>query len=248
MGLPNITTRSADDAFVATQKMQCGAIYASAPDLKAISDGLKRDKIPSGFSSLWITPAQLETKDAELVQKRKLDEQQSFRRKQEEDDKARLQGQRDRDREAKQSKQQSKLRAQYGGLAKSAAADIVADVTKLERNDGGPAQIEFPQFAAWLTSAKSDHWEIMTTDTDVLDYGVSDLNGRMLDTAFARMNIHLRNAILGKYEDACFVFVRMSDPEFHMMREPAVARCEDADAVKLWQTDQKFQSRWIVGG
>jgi hypothetical protein len=43
---PNLTTKSADDAFVATRKMQCGAVYASAPDLKAISEGLNRDKIP----------------------------------------------------------------------------------------------------------------------------------------------------------------------------------------------------------
>ena len=40
----------------------------------------------------------------------------------------------------------------------------------------------------------------------------------------------------------------MIDQEFHMVREPAVARCEDTDAVKLWRTDHKFQSRWIVGG
>ena len=33
-----------------------------------------------------------------------------------------------------------------------------------------------------------------------------------------------------------------------MMWEVAVARCEDTDAVKLWQTHHKFQSRWIVGG
>ena len=165
---PTLTTKSADDAFVAIQKMQCGAIYGSAPDLKAISEGLKRDKIPFGFSSLWITPVQLEAKYAELVQKQKRDEQETFKRKQEQEDANRLQEQRDKDREERQSEQQSKLRAQYGGLAKSAVADIVGDVTKLVQSDVGPAQIEFSQFAAWLATARSDHWEIMTTDTDIL--------------------------------------------------------------------------------
>ena len=35
---------------------------------------------------------------------------------------------------------------------------------------------------------------------------------------------------------------RMIDQGFHMVREPAIARCEDTDAVKLWRTDHKFQS------
>ena len=33
---------------------------------------------------------------------------------------------------------------------------------------------------------------------------------------------------------------RMIDQE--LVREPAIARCEDTDAVKLWRTDHKFQS------
>jgi hypothetical protein len=130
----------------------------------------------------------------------------------------------------------------------AAVADIVADVTKLEQGDDGSTQIEFPEFAAWAKTARSNHWEIMTTDTDILDYGVSDFEGRTLDTAFARVNIHLRNAILGKYEDACFVFARIIDEEFHMVREPTFAHCEDTEMVKRWQTDHKFQSRWIIGG
>ena len=161
------------------------------------------------------------------------------------DDEARLQDQRNKDLAATEAEQQSKLRAQYGGLAQSAVAEQ-SDSIKLERGEGGPAQIEFPQFAAWLMTARSNHWEIMTTDTDVLDYGVADFKGRMLDSAFARMNFHLRNAILGQYEDACFVFVRMIDQKFHMAREPTIARCEDTDTVKLWRTDHKFESRWIV--
>jgi hypothetical protein len=88
----------------------------------------------------------------------------------------------------------------------------------------------------------------MTTGNDILNYGASDFNGRALDTPFARVSNHLRNATLGKYEDACFVFVRMIDQEFHRVREPGVAHCEDTDAVKRWQTDHKFESRWIAGG
>lgn len=95
---------------------------------------------------------------------------------------------------------------------------------------------------------KADHWEIMTTDSDVQDYGTSDFKGRPLDTVFASVTIRFKNAILGEYKDACFVFGRIADPEFNMMREPVVAACDDEGAIKLWQTGHGFQSRWIVGG
>ena len=105
---------------------------------------------------------------------------------------------------------------------------------------------------------KADYWEIMSTDSDVQDYGTSDFKGRPLDTAFASVTIRFKNAILGEYKDACFVFGRIADPEFNMTREPflagpfvpvpSVPHCGGEDAEKLWETGHKFQSRWIVGG
>jgi hypothetical protein len=127
-------------------------------------------------------------------------------------------------------------------------ADIVADVTNWAQSQKGPVGAEYPDYAAWLAEKRADHWEIMTTDSDVQDYGTSDFKGRPLDTAFARVTIRLTNPILGEYKDACFVFGRMADPEFRMMRELIAATCDDGDGVKLWQTAHKFQSRWIVGG
>ena len=137
-------------------------------------------------------------------------------------------------------------------------AAIVADVTSWGQGQRGPAGVEYPIYAAWLAEMKADHWEIMTTDSDVADYGTSDFKGRPLDTAFARVKIRLKNAILGEYRDACFVFGRIVDPGFNMTREPFVAgpfvstppsvpRCGGEDTERLWQTGHGFQSRWIVG-
>ena len=138
-------------------------------------------------------------------------------------------------------------RTQYDGSAKAAVAAIVADVTSWGQDQRGPVGVEYPTYAAWLAEMKADHWEIMTTNSDVQDYGTSDFKGRPLDTAFARVKIRLKNAILGEYKDACFVFGRIADPEFNMTREPFVAACDDEGAIKLWQTGHGFQSRWIVG-
>ena len=70
---PTLAKRSAEDAFVGAQKAQCGAVYASAADLKTLSKGLTREGIPFSFSSLWITSAELDAKDAELAEKKRLD-------------------------------------------------------------------------------------------------------------------------------------------------------------------------------
>jgi len=152
-----------------------------------------------------------------------------------------------KDQAATWAAQQATLRAQYEGSAKAAVAAIVADVTSWGQDQRGPAGVEFPTYAAWLAEMKADHWEIMSTDSDVQDYGTSDFKGRSLDTTFARVTIRLKNAILGEYKDACFVFGQIIDSEFNMMREPFVAACDDEGASKLWQTGHGFQSRWIVG-
>ena len=244
---PVLVVESAEDAFGGAQKAQCGAIYASAADLKAISEGLTRAAIPFAFSSLWITLSELDAKDAEVVEQHRLEAERAAKAAQDAADAQRLMDQRTKDQAATWAAQQATQRNQYNGSAKAAAAAIVADVTSWGQGQNGPAGVDYPTYAAWLAEMKADHWEIMTTDSDVEDYGTSDFKGRSLDTTFARVKIRLKNAILGEYKDACFVFGRIADPEFNMTREPFVAACDDEGAIKLWQTGHGFRSRWIVG-
>ena len=244
---PALAVESAGDAFVGAQKAQWGAIYASAADLKTISEGLSRAAIPFFFSSLWIASSDVDAKDAEVAEKHRLEEQQAAERAQKEADDARLADRRAKDQAAAGAAQQATLRTRYDGSAKAAVAAIVADVTGWGHDQRGPAGVEFPIYAAWLAEMKADHWEIMTTDSDVADYGTSDFKGRPLDTAFARVKIRLKNPILGEYKDPCFVFGRIVDPEFNMTREPVVAACDEEGAIKLWQIGHGFQSRRIVG-
>ena len=56
-----------DDAFVNVQKRQCGAVYASAADLKTLTGALTQNDIPYAFSSLWNLPTDVERQDAELA-------------------------------------------------------------------------------------------------------------------------------------------------------------------------------------
>ena len=246
--VPVLAAKSAEDAFVGAQKAQCGAIYASASDLKTLSEGLTHANIPFAFSSLWIASSDVDAKDAEVAEKHRIEAQQATERAQRDADEHRLADQRAKDLGATWAAQQAALRAQYDGSAKAAVAPIVADVTSWGQNQRGPVGVEYPDYAAWLAEMTADHWEIVSTDSDVQDYGTSDFKGRPLETAFAQVTIRLKNAILGEYKDACFVFGRIADPEFNMTREPVVAACDDEGAIKLWQTGHGFQSRWIVGG
>jgi hypothetical protein len=56
-----------DDAFVNVQKRQCGAVYASAADLKTLTGALTQNDILYAFSSLWNLPTDVERQDAELA-------------------------------------------------------------------------------------------------------------------------------------------------------------------------------------
>ena len=56
-----------NDAFVDVQKRQCGAVYASAVDLKTLTKALTHDDISYALSSLRILPADVEREDAELA-------------------------------------------------------------------------------------------------------------------------------------------------------------------------------------
>ena len=58
-----------DDAFINIQKRQCGAVYASAADLKTLTAALARNDIPYTISSLWNLPADVEREDAALAEK-----------------------------------------------------------------------------------------------------------------------------------------------------------------------------------
>ena len=126
---PLLDVESAEAAFAGAQRAQCGAVYASAADLKTISEGLTRANIPFAFSSLWITLSELDANDAEVIEMHRIEVQQAAERAQKDADEARLADQRAKDLGATWAAQQATLRAQYDGSAKAAVAAIVADVT-----------------------------------------------------------------------------------------------------------------------
>ena len=79
-----------DDAFANIQKRQCGAVYASAADLKTLTGALTHDGIPYAFSSLWNLPTDVEREDAELAEKARIAAQEETERAERNADQLRL--------------------------------------------------------------------------------------------------------------------------------------------------------------
>ena len=246
--MPTIDVRSTEDAFRGAQKAQCGAIYASAADLKTTITALKRENIASSFANVWFSSAQVEAEEKRISAAKAEEERAAQIRRQKVIDAERLKAARNAVAAAKASSKQSELRKAYGASATAAAADLAKDVKEWTDNRSGRAGQMYPSFGTWLRDKLADHWEVMSFNHALADYGTSDWKGRALDTTFANVALKLRNRILGEYEDACFVFGNVNDAEFAMLREPFVARCDDIDAIATWKTGHSFASRWIVEG
>ena len=243
---PTISRTTLDDAFVSAQKRQCGALYASAADLKTLSKALSTNGIDYTVSSLWLLPSEIEKADADVAERNRIAAEDSVQRTQKADDEARLRSQRANDLNATQASQQSALRAKYEGAAKAAVAVMIAEITTWTRNPTGPIGSTYPAYSAWLGKLLSDHWEVIAINGDLHDFGNSDFKGRLLETSFARISLRLKNSMLGDYKDGCFIIGRINDIEFSVIREPISASCGDEGAIKVWQTGHGFKSEWIV--
>jgi hypothetical protein len=247
-GNPTISRATAEETFVSLKQSRCGAVYASAADLKSIAEGLARDGIAFTFANVWMTSDDIDAADAGARESHRVVEQRETERRQRAADQQRLEAQRKADQSATSKAQEDALRLQYGGAAQAEVASIVDEVKAWTSGQHGNVGTSYPAYAAWLTERLSDHWDVMTFNSELADFGVSEFKGRKLDTPFARVSVRLKNRILGEYEDACFLFGHIVDAEFSMNREPFVGACDDAVSFKRWKDGHQFQSLWIVGG
>ena len=162
-----------DNSFINIQRRECGAVYASAADLKTLTAGLARDNIPYEISSLWNLPADVEREHAALAEKAQKATKDETDRAQRNADQKRLQDQRAKDRSAAQAEGQAALRQKFGDSAKAAAHTLGSEIDALTKDQSGPVGGFYPDYSAWLADMLADRWEIMTIDTDVEDFGTS---------------------------------------------------------------------------
>jgi hypothetical protein len=235
-----------DDAFINVQKRQCGAVYASATDLKALTAALTRNDVSYEFSSLWNVPADVERERSALAEKARVAAQEETERAQRNADITRLMTTRAQDLSATKAAQQAALRQKFGDSAKAAASALSSEVIVWSKDQSGQIAGAYPAYAAWFADKMADHWEMMTIDTELQDFGLSSFKNRSLDTVFSRITLHLKNRMLGDYKDFCFIFGRINDTEFSMSRELVFAKCDDEAVIKTWQAGHQFRSEWFA--
>ena len=247
-GEPIILKTDLEAAFAESKKRQCGSIYAGTPDLKTITEGLNRDKIEFKFASLWLTKSDLDAADLVAVKRRRDVEEENTKRAQRVADEARLEAQRRSDQQETLTSRRKVLQTKYVGVAKAASASQADDLRSWTTSQSGNAATLYPLYTAWLRERLSDHWEVQTLEADLHDYGTVDFKGRNLEAPFTEIKVRLKNRMLGQYEDRCFLFGRVNDVEFGMVREPFEASCGEGASIQAWKLGHKFESRWNPPG
>ena len=242
----SFVSTSLDAAFVNVKRSQCAAVYASAEGLKDMLPALKRDQIVYELSLGWIAAEQLDHAEKTRAEQMKAADQQALERKRRVEEEAKLAALREKDDAATRGRRQQALQEQYGNVARAAAAVIGAEVKEYVDTSRGPGGAHFTAFADWFQNRLRDHWELMTFNPELYDYGVSDWKGRSVEAALSKITLRMRNRDLGEYRDDCFVFAQLVDTEFGLTRDHFVQPCGSEAEIVGWKSSRAFQSRWLV--
>jgi predicted component of type VI protein secretion system len=236
-----------DSAFVAAKRGQCGAIYASGTDLKDLVPALRRDQIAFRYLPLWNEPEQVSQARKAIADRKLQQVQQEADRQKLTQDEQRLAAVKANEESVVKARKQAELQQQYGAMARAFEGVLTAEMKDFVESRSNRAGSKYPDIAGWYRGQQQDHWELMTVETSLLDYGIAEFKGRPLETAFARTNIKMRNRILGEYKETCFITGFISDQEFQMDREPVSASCEDpGNTMQTYRQGQRFTSHWLV--
>ena len=104
----------------------------------------------------------------------------------------------------------------------------------------------FPSYTSWLKRRFADRWETYNVTSEVADFGPVQWEGRSVDAIVVKSIFQQKNRILGKYDEACFLFAFVDDAEFTMERDRLYVGCDNRDAIRNWKIGKRFQSQWNV--
>jgi hypothetical protein len=242
------TKESIDSAYKAVEKAECGAIYASNQDLNQFIGALRRDGREFELASISARNAEIEQleKDALDRENRALIEEQN--RKRAYDEERKLREMKLAEQGAQRASNEEEFREKYGKIASASSAAIAKDVrAAFDAGEDWQSTAGFKQFSKVIWAYQNlvqSHWELQSFNSQVEDYGKGQWKDRSLETSFVEVTARMRNRILGEYKDLCFVFGRMNDAEFGMLRDSVAAPCDDARQIETWKRAHSFTSLW----
>lgn len=247
-GRPLITPTSADGAFIAIKRGECGAAYAAAADLAALDEAMNRDGIGHRYLPLWIEPGEVaDTRDT-IEQNKTRSTRQQLERQRELEERKKLDLEKQNEAGVRRAAQERVLRAQYGERARFFEQALGEEARAFATGVQPAAFIDrYPTLARHYQGQRDDRWEFMSLETQVLDYGTALYKDRPLETALATTRIKMRNRIKGEYQDVCYVTGFVNDAEFGVIRDPFGEPCDDVGGkLARYKLGEHFTSRWIV--
>jgi hypothetical protein len=245
-----VSSATLQDAYKALQRRECQAIYSSAPELKNLMTALRKDDTSYSVSSVWVTDEKVEAAQKSIEEHELAAQKQDQERKAKADASKKLMASIAKSEMETSRKKQEFLQSQYGKVAAARSADIATVVR--EGTESRPdwqqttAFGQFPKFTSWVQNLIKVRWELQSFNSEVFDYGRARWKDRAMETAFTKITVRLRNRILGEYQDACFLFGRMNDSEFDMVRDTIEIGCGNDAELSSWKRVRGFESQWIV--
>jgi hypothetical protein len=255
-GPPTYVATTVEAAFISAKRGQCGALYADATGLNDLKVALARDDLAFRFLPIWVDAEDID-KTAKAQSEREIAaiQQEAERRRRAEDEK-RLAAEKADEAAAVRARRQAELQQQNGALARAfegaLATEIKAFLEVFPKGSSLPPNAKLfaekhPAIVQWYQKALDERWELMTIDTELVDYGVANFKGRSLEVATARTRVRMRNRILGEYRDHCMITGFIDDKEFAMQREPISVNCDDANVrLEQYKHENSFISRWLA--
>ncbi|GMA74808.1 hypothetical protein GCM10025880_12250 [Methylorubrum aminovorans] len=247
-GQPVITPTSADGAFIAVKRGECGAVYASASDLPTLVEAMSRDGLTHRFLPLWIEAAEVAQTQAEIDQSKTRSAEEQFKRQRELEERRKLDLEKQNEESVRRAAQERALRAQYGERARFFEQALGEEARGFASGvQTASFTSKYPGLARHYQAQRDDRWEFMSIETQVLDYGTALYKDRPLETALATTRIRMRNRIKGEYQDVCYVTGYVNDAEFSVTRDPFGETCDEVGPkLARYKQGERFTSRWIA--
>ena len=261
--VPDIKDRvstNIEKSFAMAQKEMCKIIYAEAKDLKVITGGLERQKIPFVLSGLWATEDALSSLSSYIAEEKSGFERDLAKIRQDFEAQRVLKETIEAKLAKKTNKIQKELRKKYSQEANAASNKVKTyleaafNPEKFTKRNSQEQLFKtqtnfnrtFSKISRWWRIKEMGLWEAKNHSFEIFDYGTAEWKGRRLETITGKLNIEIQNPALGQKDNKCVLLSIMIDDEFSYFRDSDEAKCSNSSSISVWQKARNFESRWVA--
>ncbi len=258
--IKNRVSTNIEKSFAMAQKEMCKIIYAEAKDLKVITGGLEREKIPFVLSGLWATEDALSNLSSDIAEEKDGFERDLAKIRQDFEAQRVLKETIEAELAKKTNEIQKELRMKYSQEANGASNKVkvyleaVFNPEKFTKRNSQEQLLKtkmnfnrtFSEISRWWRIKEISLWEAKNHSFEIFDYGTAEWKGRRLETITGTLNIEIQNPVLGQKDNKCVLLSIMIDDEFGYFRDSDEAKCSNSSSISVWQKARNFESRWVA--